>query len=85
MNTTDKSKCKSMLGSLSEYVDGSLSPDFCVELERHLADCQDCRIVVDTLRKTVTLYHTSADDAPEIPGEVRKRLYKTLNLDDYTL
>ena len=73
--------CKSLLGSLSDYVDGNAQEELCRELERHLADCEDCRIVVDTLKKTVYLYHTNTDT--NLPVAVRERLFKSLELDDY--
>jgi anti-sigma factor RsiW len=73
--------CKSLLGSLSDYVDGTAQEDLCRELERHLADCEDCRIVVDTLKKTVSLYHANTDT--NLPLAVRERLFKRLNLDEY--
>lgn len=74
-------KCRNLLGSLSEYIDGSLDENLCREIEQHMAGCENCRVVVDTLRKTVLLYHSEAshDDAPE---EVRQRLFKRLNLED---
>ena len=74
--------CKKLLGSLSEYVDGELDQEFCSELEQHLEDCEDCRIVVDTLRKTVNLYHITAQDQVISP-DIRQRLFKTLNIEDY--
>ncbi len=74
--------CRKLLGSLSEYVDGELSDELCEVLEHHMEDCEDCRIVVDTLRKTVYLYHKTAE-AEEIPSDTRQRLYKSLNLDEY--
>jgi anti-sigma factor RsiW len=83
MDQIDRSTCKALLGLLSDYVDGDLSDDLCREIENHTAECQNCRIVVDTLRKTISLYHASASEAAEIPGEVRERLFKTLNLEDY--
>jgi anti-sigma factor RsiW len=73
--------CKSLLGSLSDYVDGTAQEELCRELERHLADCEDCRIVVDTLKKTVYLYHANKDT--DLPVDVRERLFKRLNLEDY--
>lgn len=76
-----KKNCKSLLGSLSDYVDGTAQDELCRELERHLADCEDCRIVVDTLKKTVYLYHANTDTT--LPVSVRERLFKRLNLDDY--
>ncbi|MFA5873378.1 MAG: zf-HC2 domain-containing protein [Anaerolineales bacterium] len=83
MNEHEHSKCRSLLGSLSDYVDGSLGEELCEEIERHVAECQNCHIVVNTLRKTISLYHESAAEAGEVPGVVRERLFRTLNLDDY--
>jgi len=74
--------CHELLGSLCDYIDGELSQELCAELERHMAECDDCRIVVDTLRKTIYLYHKTNSD-PDVPGEVRERLFQTLKLDDY--
>ena len=82
MSEHDQLNCKALLGSLSDYVDGSLSDELCREIDRHLSECQDCRIVVDTLHRTVSLYHKSAEDA-EVPGAVRERLFRVLNLEDY--
>jgi anti-sigma factor RsiW len=83
MSENDNSTCHSLLGFLSDYVDGSLDKELCKEIERHVSDCQNCHIVVDTLRKTISLYHVSAVEEGEVPGEVRERLFRTLNLDDY--
>ena len=74
-------ECHHLLGLLSEYVDGSLEEQLCNELERHLADCQDCRVVVDTLNRTVYLYHQYGSQA-KVPEGVRQRLFRRLNLDD---
>jgi len=74
--------CRHLLDSLSEYVDGVLEETLCAEIERHLADCDNCRIVVDSLRKTVYLYHVTAPPA-SVPDDVRARLFQRLDLDDF--
>ena len=74
--------CRRLLGSLSEYLDGELDEELCSVLEQHMEDCEDCRIVVDTLRKTVYLYHESAQ-TDDIPTDIRQRLYKSLNIEEY--
>jgi len=83
MTEQEHSKCQSLLGNLSDYVDGELNPELCEEIEKHIAECQNCHIVVDTLRRTISLYHETAAERAEIPGLVRERLFRTLNLDDY--
>lgn len=74
----NKKKCADLLGDLSAYLDGDVGDDACTQIERHLEHCENCRIVVDTVRKTVYLYRQLPQ--PPLPGEVRERLYKTLNL-----
>ncbi len=56
--------CHDLLDYLSEYVDGELENQaLCEEIESHLADCEDCKVVVDTLEKTVYLYREAAKNA----------------------
>ena len=73
--------CHDLLDGLSDYLDGEASSELCAEIERHLAECHKCRVVVDTLRKTVTLYRQLPQ--PEMPAPVRERLYKRLDLTEY--
>jgi predicted anti-sigma-YlaC factor YlaD len=79
----DHPMCQDILGYLSDFVDGDLNPEFCVLIQQHLDECQNCTIVVDTLRKTISLYHKTASEPAEVPSVVRERLFRTLNLDDY--
>ena len=72
-------ECRDHLECLSDYVDGELDPDLCAEIERHMAECGDCRIVVDTLRKTVSLYRSYGH--AELPPDTKERLYAVLRLD----
>ncbi|MCS6827298.1 MAG: zf-HC2 domain-containing protein [Caldilinea sp.] len=71
--------CKELLVSLSDYLDGEAAEALCTEIERHLAGCEDCRVVVDTLRKTILLYRTLPPPAP--PQTIRARLLHALELD----
>lgn len=74
--------CHDLLEHISEYVDGSLRVELCEKIEEHLDGCENCRIVIDTLKKTVELYQeTSGEDV--LPEEVRGRLFARLNLEDF--
>lgn len=73
--------CKSLLGSLSEYIDGELPAELCREIEKHLEGCENCRVVLNTTRRTIDLVHLPEDE--NIPADVRERLFKRLNLDDF--
>ena len=76
----DHAKCREMLGQFSDYIDGELEAGLCAKIEAHLAGCPDCQMMIDTMRKTITLYHAQAK--AELPSDVEKRLYKVLNLEE---
>lgn len=69
-------RCREFFNQLSEYIDGGLAAPLCAELERHLADCPDCQVVVDTTRKTVSLYRRYGQ--AELPAGVSERLWQVL-------
>lgn len=75
-------KCNTLLGDLSDYIDGNLHAEICAQIEEHMKTCDNCRVVVNTLKKTVELYEHCNDDI-EIPGEVKERLFAKLDLKDY--
>ncbi len=74
--------CHQLLNSLSDYIDGDLQQELCDEIELHMKDCENCRIVVDTLNKTVSLYQSSSEPAV-VPDDVRQRLFHRLDLDEF--
>ena len=82
MDGESKHSCRNLLASLSDYVDGELGEELCAEIERHMSSCQNCQIVVDTLRKTIYLYRSTTSQ-PDIPPDVRTRLFLTLDLDEF--
>lgn len=76
-------KCSQMLGNLSDYIDGDLQADLCAQIEDHMKTCENCRVVVNTLRKTVELYEKCSEETDEIPGEVKERLFVKLKIEEY--
>ena len=69
-------KCQDTVRELSSYHDGELDPGTVAEIERHLAHCEDCRLVVDTTKKTIEIF-CNAEPLP-LPEDVRDRLHKAL-------
>jgi anti-sigma factor RsiW len=76
-------RCGNLLDSLSDYIDGDLEAELCAELEQHLQGCENCRVVVNTLRKTVELYQQIEPADSSLPDAVRERLFYKLNLEDH--
>jgi anti-sigma factor (TIGR02949 family) len=74
--------CKGLVASISEYLDGELPQELCDELERHMAECENCTIVVNTMRKTIELYKQPEMNEP-LPEDIKNRLYHRLRLVDY--
>ena len=78
---TGRLDCKDVLNLLSAYVDGELSPELCRAIEEHMVACHNCYVVLDSMNKTLALYHRL--EPPEMPAEVQVRLFRVLNLDDF--
>lgn len=69
-------KCEELLAMLNEYVDGTVDPAICEEFEKHMAGCNPCQVVVDNIRKTITLYKDGQPYA--LPIEFRERMHGAL-------
>jgi anti-sigma factor RsiW len=68
--------CKGVIREISNYIDGDLDLAVKKELERHLEHCEDCKMVVDQTRLTVSVFCDSK--AVELSGDVKARLHDAL-------
>jgi len=71
--------CEKLVECLSDYIDGELPPELVEKLEAHIQGCNNCRIVVDTTKKTISLYHQVADEQ-HAPDAVVEKLHKILDI-----
>ncbi|MGD0956499.1 MAG: zf-HC2 domain-containing protein [Candidatus Acidiferrales bacterium] len=69
-------KCTAIINELADYLDEALDPALRASIEQHLGKCQDCRIVVDTCKKTIQIYCNS-EPAP-LPVDTSQRLHDAL-------
>lgn len=69
-------KCKTLLTELCDFLDGGLDPAALQELQTHLDHCKDCRVLVDTTRKTIEIF-CNTDPVP-LPQSLRERLNAAL-------
>ncbi len=69
-------KCKNVVEELSEYLNGELDSGMLADLEVHLANCKNCRLVVNTCKKTVEIFCNS--EPVPLPEDTRDRLHKAL-------
>jgi hypothetical protein len=69
--------CEELYGRLTELEEGSLQPDVCAEVERHLASCAGCQQIRQDLLDLARLCRQSS--APStMPPEVRSRIASLL-------
>ena len=64
--------CEEILIALNDYVDGQRDTAVCEALQEHLAQCNPCQLVVDSVRQTITLYKSG--QPVELPAELHERL-----------
>ena len=59
--------CSEILDQLADYLDEDARAELCRAIEAHLVKCRDCRVEVDSVRKTIVLYQ-SGQEASAIPA-----------------
>jgi anti-sigma factor RsiW len=64
--------CKDYVSELNDFIDGELDPELCREIEKHIGKCENCRIMVDTMRQTVELCREGARES--LPPALEARL-----------
>lgn len=68
--------CKGVIREISDYIDGELDAATMQDLEKHLDDCEDCKMVVNQTKLTVEIFCDSQE--VELPADVRSRLHEAL-------
>ena len=75
-----KKKCEEIQDILVEYADGGLSPGQSREVEAHLETCENCRKMLEALRKSLELANVVWEDglqeAEAIKSSVRPKTVK---------
>jgi hypothetical protein len=62
---------------LNEYLDESVDPAHKAELQQHIEECPNCYVVVDTTRRTLSVYKGVTEQP--VPESVRSRVWKALD------
>jgi predicted anti-sigma-YlaC factor YlaD len=77
------SNCDTLLQTLSDYIDDELSEEMCTEIQQHLESCGDCRVVLNTTRRTIDLVRIPVGGETTLPDDVRQRLFRCLELERF--
>lgn len=65
--------CFKYISNLCDYLDGELGPELCKQIETHLGECPDCKVMLDTLRQTVKICREDGR-CEELPEELSRRI-----------
>ncbi len=65
-------QCEEVLSAVNEYLDGETQSALCQALQEHLAGCKTCRVVIDNVRQTISLYRAGRQVA--FPAGLHERL-----------
>ncbi len=68
--------CNKYIQNIADYIDGEIDEALCAELEKHLKECNNCRIMVDTLKQTVVLCREGKKE--RLPAAIEHKLNDAL-------
>ena len=68
--------CTEFLSKLDDYFDGNVDADVLAEAQAHVKKCSHCEVVMDTTRKTISIYREN--EVYEFPEELRERLHAAI-------
>ncbi len=68
--------CDDVIRELSNYLDGELALSAKQDIEGHLDECHDCKLVVDQTKLTVEVFCDAK--LVELPNDVKSRLHEVL-------
>ena len=68
--------CTDLLSQLTDYFDDKLTEELREEVRSHTAECQHCRVVLNTTRQTIEVYKGA--ELYEVSPELRERLHSAI-------
>ena len=68
--------CDQFLDELSEYLDETVQGELRHELEKHVSECPNCWVMVDTTKKTLKIY--KGLEPEPLPNGLSARLMSAL-------
>jgi anti-sigma factor (TIGR02949 family) len=64
--------CKEVVEIVTDYLEGTMSPELRKRFEDHLSTCEGCSAYLEQMRETIRLTGMLTED--DIPQELRDRL-----------
>jgi anti-sigma factor RsiW len=71
--------CKHVWNFISDYIDGTLTEEARVDVQKHLEHCEICSAILDSTRNVIIL--TADDRVFELPVGFSERLHARIDLE----
>ena len=68
--------CKDFLNELSDFLDDTLDPEIRAKLQKHVSECPNCWVILDTTQRTIKVY--KGLEPQTIPPDIHSRLMTAL-------
>jgi heterodisulfide reductase subunit B len=68
--------CKDFLNELSDFLDDTLDPNVRAALHKHVEECPNCWVILDTTQRTIKVY--KGLEPQSIPPDIHTRLMTAL-------
>lgn len=68
--------CKDFLNELNDYLDDSVDSELRERLGKHVNECPNCWVVLDTTQRTIKVF--KGIEPQTIPGDIHARLMSAL-------
>jgi heterodisulfide reductase subunit B len=68
--------CKDFLNELSDFLDETLDPNVRAALDKHVNECPNCWVILDTTQRTIKVY--KGLEPQSIPPDIHSRLMSAL-------
>ena len=69
-------KCHDYIDNLNDFLDGELDEALCQDIQKHIGECKNCRIMVDSMKMTVTLCREGKEE--QLPPALENKLNNLL-------
>lgn len=68
--------CKEFLRELNDFLDDVIDPAMRQDWQKHVDECPNCFVMVDTTRKTLAVY--KGQEEQQVPPDIKTRLMEAL-------
>ena len=75
--------CDQVLSELQDYLDDDLAAELRKQLDGHLAHCKTCKVIYDSLKRTLTLVTDSGsfELPPAVSDKIQQRVMDRIKRD----